>query len=451
MFVINAAGTSEGDLLFFPTNVVNNQKVMINLSGNASCGVGDLKADFQNSSDSHLQLFRIRDTLFNGSTITNLYGNSKLNGTNCDLVYVRIENVGGYGWNFVHENNPTKLRPFTLDCFCVESKFKWETAFWNSNYQVGTIQKMNINANSSLSKSSIEKQYWSFDGNAYKIGAPNTDFCNVSGNFRAFYIRDFDVCVNLTGDCSNLEPGYYTTKIRVSATFRRYTSSSNYTDETLSEVIEIRGYIGLDVDPVTDDMTYSFSVSHASDTYSMDLGVTGQNQYYDVANISFNKVYTGVAEFGSVNGSNMSQNTAKAKYDIYISPTPIHTTGGTYSFRKLGSENQLSTFKNTIQYDLYALNAAGNGYVALSSSPKANTIKGTMNADGITAENGVYKFRPELESRQISSVGSGQYVVTWKANLELYLKVATASQSTASNPHSSGIYYSYLYVTLVVN
>lgn len=441
MFVINAAGSTEGNLYYFPTNVVNNQKVMINLASPAS-STTKFEFDFKNSSTYHLELFRIRDTLYNGSTSGE---RSRLNANNCTLVDVTIESIGGYNWNFVHENNPTKVRPFELECFCVESKFKWS----KTNYDSATAQNLTLNGNTTLSKSNIAKKYWTFDGSKYVIGAPTTDFSNNFDNFRAWYMRDFDVCVKLTGDYSTLEPGYYSTKIKVSATYERYTSSSsNPTTETLSEEIEIRGYIGLDVDTVTDDMTYSFSVSHASDTYSMNLGDTGQNSYYDVAKISFLKVYSGTSQYGGAS----NETTAKSKYDIYISPTPIHTTGGTYSFRKLGSENQLSTFKNTIQYDLYARNTAEDGYVALSSSPEANAIKGTMNAGGITADNGLYKFRPLFGSQHVSSVGGkDQYVVTWKADLELYLKVAEASRSTNNDSHSSGIYYSYLYVTLVVN
>ncbi|MBR2281352.1 MAG: hypothetical protein IJ863_01880 [Spirochaetales bacterium] len=414
-----AGGANEGRAYYFPRNVVNNQNVMIELTQAKSLSTSTISADYENSSPDNLAIFRLRDSLrtkdqsVSGGVVVTISSND--------------------GWCFVHENNPTSRRSFQLSGFCVERQ--------SSSYGVDSFQKL---ANSTTLSRSGAKSYFKFNEGAqtYTMLMPYTDFYEGLFSFYANYIREFDVCVVIPDDNTTLEAGYYTTTLTITSTAYQECNSNGRKDggaKTISETVTLRGYVG--IDPTGNEGSYSFTVTSAADTYSMNLGITSQNTPYAVANTSF--LYNHIDSSAASNGA--------GKFTIYISPTREYETSGTYRFIKIGSESQARTDINTIYYDLY-LNT-NNGYKSMGSLGSA-TLNGNIGSAGklSNAVPTTYFVRPKFTPTKISDSGilggSTQYLNTWELDQTIYLKLTSGSMAATHNP---GMYYSYVYFTLVYN
>ena len=167
---------------------------------------------------------------------------------------------------------------------------------------------------------------------------------------------------------------------------------------------------------------------------------------YKVADIQF--------YFLEIVSSQPNQNTEKNRFKIYISPTRDYTAAGTYEFIKMNTEGQNRTDKNTIYYDLYL--DTNRGFKKFSEIGNS-TLTGTIGSAGVlSGVSTTYQVVPKYTQTQTGqattinghSVGALQYLKTWELVQSVYLKIESQS---LQNAHSAGMYYSYLYVTLVSN
>lgn len=422
-FAAFAAGANEGRLFYLPRNVANNSSVMIELTQAKALTTVD--ATYSNTSTNNLAIFRLRDSINSSDQPT---------GTAGTTITISSEN----NWYFINENNPTQKVRFELNCFVVDRKR-------NSREYETKVSVQAINGTTTLSQSGSPAT-WNKVGNNYQLTLPTTDFSKSLASMYANFIREADICVVIPENTDGLESGYYSTTITfVTTSYQEHTIGSDWTGKimvkdgspkVMTETITIRGYVGIDPG---EQGQYSFTVSQAADTYSMNLGITNQSIPYDVANVKFS--YTDIVN------SSPNTSTQSSKFALYISPTNVYGVDGTYQFIKMGSEHQARSASNTLYYDLYAKSSAG--YTKMGSSATWSDTVASISKYNSTH---TWKVVPKYSSEQISSSGllggETRYRETWTLDLEVYLKLTSASLAAKKD---TGLYYSYIYVTLVAN
>lgn len=451
--VFSAPGYYESRLYYLPKSVENNKNVAIDLSSDKkSLATSDYNNDGVNliSSPNNLAMFRIMENIMPPKSEY-----QSINDTVKGGITLTITSTSN--WTLVHESNPTQTVAFSLDAFCVESK--WTP----SQYDFVASPVKKLTANSTLSASGKSSTITN-DGTTYTIFMPYTGVSNKAGSGNNSgqgnviripeYQRDYDVCLNITGDISGLQPGYYYTVLNYETT-DYYESPAvvtgnsvslpgNDTPSSVSGTITIWAYIG---DVVNDTSGYNLSVSPSDDTYTMDLGITSQSTPYKVADIQF--------YFLEIVSSQPNQNTEENRFTIYISPTRDYTVAGTYQFVKMNTEGQNRNDRNTIYYDLYL--GTNSGYKKFSEIGDNTLNQGVIGSAGVlSGVSTTYKILPEYTQTKTGSsttinghtVGALQYMKTWELSQTIYLMLTNTS---LQNAHSSGMYYSYLYVTLVAN
>lgn len=448
--VFAAPGYYESRLYYLPKSVESNKNVAIELtSDKKSLSTSDYNNSGINlvSSPNNLAMFRIMENIMPPKDEYQ-HLTDPVNGG------ITLTITSSSNWTFVHESNPTQTVSFTLDAFCVESK-------WTPNrYDFVESSPRKLTSNTTLPASGKSSTI-SFSGSTCTIFMPYTGVSNSAGNNTQGnnvripeYQRDYDVCINITGTTANLQPGYYYTTLTYETT-DYYESPAvvsgnsvslpgNDKPSSISGTITIWAYIG---DVVNDTSGFNLSVSPSDDTYTMDLGITSQTDPYKVADIQF--------YFLEIVSSQPSENTEKNKFNVYISPTRDYTAAGTYQFIKMNTEGQNRTDKNTIYYDLY-LNTTNRGYKKFSEIGNS-TLTGVIGSAGVlTGVSTTYKLVPKYTQTRTGqattinghTVGALQYLKTWELTQSIYLKITNQSLQAA---HSAGMYYSYLYVTLVSN
>lgn len=445
------SGGNDARLFYLPRNVANNGNVMIELSQAHTVLVGDIENNYSNSTTGNYNILRLRNNLYNKDQTVQ-------NGTTITI------SVKNNDWSFVNENNPTQKVPFGLNAFCVEKQIDKDRSYDTDVSTFPVSNSVTTNA-PSMSK----------DGDQYKLFMPYSEYVQKDWSMFSQYIREYDLCVLLPNTSENVEPGYYSTTITlISTSYYEYTakSSGEYVTKmqkdtpakTFSETITIRGYVGLE--PGTSSGNCSFSVTSTADTYSMDLRLKTQSDPYVVANVDLQSI-------DLVTKNKPDAATQIGKYTVYISPTSDYNVAGSYRFIRMNSENQARTDENTIYYDLYI--KPENTYVKLSSLGASGDNSAYSNYTNNVAKNTSYKIgnafalaspvdslndntkvaygiRPLYEIQTIADSGlmggDDQWKETWNLNQNIYLKIADRSLNVT---HQAGLYYSYIYFTLVTN
>ena len=439
LFATSLFESSENcDLIYLPRTFVNNANVMIELSQAKSISESTTTADFANSDNNHQAMFRLRDTLQNVNANNNLV----------------LEITSDNGWNFANETNAMETRPFSIGIICFNRKrnsnsySSYTTSVLTTHSTHKTVNGEYVAADSWSETTSFPNNGGSmtvsFDGTKYTVTIPTSS----GSNSRPDYMRDIDFCIVLDETIETLESGYYSTTLHIKT--NKSHTTTNGTGGPINETITLRGYIG--TDPGTNNASYSFLVSSAADTYSMDLDIPNHNtvKAYDVAAVSF--------LFSDIVKSKPDETTAKQKFTIYISPTPDSRVAGRYQFIKLDSDNQARTDKNTIYYDLY-IQTGANTYTAMKSKTSETTkYTGTIGSWGkYSGASSTYYMRPTYSTSQISSSaifggGEDKYQLTWELDQHIWLKINDNSVDQTYNSlgkiHSSGMYWSYIYLTL---
>lgn len=422
--VLYANGATEARMYYLPMNVVNNNSVAIELSTQKSIDTNSLSSTFSSSyPPTNLVVCRFMDALNRSFQTTQ----------NRNTVFT-ISSLSN--WEFVHENNSTYRVPFEIEVYCTEMKKNSDSSYTSEDHPKGNLA---IAANQTLTYSR-ETATLTKPDSSYILTAPTSTFTDTatSGwetNDRSpDYIRNYDICVKIPESNESLLPGYYEATITIktneyyeggitkhSFIVTWYTLDKEATTKKIDETIRIRGYVG-DSGQI-ESMDYSFVVNPSTDTYSMDLGITTSKDY-SVANLSFSLLQ--IVQNTTSNAAN--------KFTIYISPTRDYTNAGQdyYRFILNGSEQKARSLSNTIYYDVFV------GDTKISNGDNKSSP---------------YAIKPVYTSTQISGSGTiggagTSYREVWTLDKEL--KIRLTNSSLRSN-RSAGMYYSYLYFTLIVN
>ena len=413
----------EARLYYFPRSVVDNSNVMVNLNNAKSMTTVDFNESFVNYSDENLAVFRIREDLMSETVGTGQVG------TEDESITITIESLDG--WTFVNEYNSTRTTSFTLDAFCLEQELTYISNPKQTYYTTYATQKL---GSSTVMSRSGDSATFEKVGDHYELVLPYTYFQKGSGRYYPRYIRDSDICLNIPEFGTGMEPGYYTTRLRV--TIPDHYEAEVNERETYgfgsSFVITIRGYLGIDADS---SGSSSFFVLSTDQTYSMDLGISTNPQGgYAIAEAKFRFINVVSGRDGQ-SGDDPRPRNPETKYTIYISSTSDYTDTTTpFKFVKIGSEHQARTDDNTIYFRL--------GWDSTNASYDKQT-------------GGQYYMRPTYTAKQISKVSSGNtgrnsYQLNWE--MDNILKLYLTDQSLQTNAyHQEGMYYSYIYFTLVTN
>lgn len=457
----SATGYYESRLYYLPKSMVNNRNVAIDLSSSTK----SLSTSDYNSSDgitllsspNNLAMFRIMENI--------MPPKSQYSGIN-DTVSggITLTITSPSNWTLVHESNPTQSVSFSLDAFCIEST--WTP----SQYDFVESSPIKLTSSTKL-PSSNKSSTININGTTCTIFMPYTGVSNRAGNNSQgntiripTYQRDYDICIRITGDITNLQSGYYYTTLNYETTDYYESPAYVYSNgnsislpgnddpSSISGTITVWAYIG---DVVNETSGYNLSVSPSDDTYTMDLGISTQSSAYKVVDIKFYYL-----EFAS---SQPTESTEKNRFKIYISPTRDFTAGGTYQFIKMNTEGQNRTDRNTVYYDLY-LDTSGSGNYKKFSALGNSSLNGTIGSAGVyTGTSGVsttYQILPkytQVKTGSSTTIGSGnnshtvgeiQYMKTWELSQSLYLFIESQSLQAT---HNAGMYYSNIYVTLVAN
>ncbi len=451
----------ESRLYYYPKSIVDNKSQAIDLSSDTKYLT---TASYNNdgitllTSPNNLAIFRISENLMPHKSVYHSISDTVTTGVD---LYVRSLN----NWEFVKEDNPTQRVSFSLDAFCTQYD-------WNSNQNKyvaenpASIPHTFNNTSEGAWRDTNITSTISTSGDTCTIFMPYTPVSssitkkkNVTMNARVpSYKRDFDICIHITGDTSSLPQGYYYTTLEyscsgyyespVKVTGTSVSLPGNDEPSSVEGTITIWAYVG---DVLNGFNDYSFSVSPAADTYSMVLGKTDAQPTapsYDVASVHFYYL-------DQVN-TTPNQSVRSQKFKIYISPTADYTATGHYRFIKMNTEGQTRNDKNTIYYDL-GLNTS-IGFRTFSNLSGA-TLLGDIGTAGVYSNN-TYVITPKYSSIQTAASSSytsgGQTIVvgedcfteSWKLEQEIYLKVTDDSYEAN---HLAGMYYSWIYLTLVVD
>lgn len=391
-------------LLYFPTTVVNNRNVLVNLGTRGVLDAEDFQDTFRNISAGNLALFRIRETLTDDPNST----------ASSENISIRIESPDN--WEFVNENNPTERLPFSLDAFYLEQQTDTSggsLAYIDYKGQIGS---------STVLPGSGETASFDNSTGQYVLTLPYTGYKKFKGSNYPVSIRISDICLNIPSlGGASPEPGYYSTRLSIIIPAHdRYdsTGSRSHVDAQTTE-ITIRGYLGIDTSALT--ASSSFAVLSEADSYSMDLSISRNTASgYAVAKTIFN--YTNVL----YNTRPDSPSETTDKYRIYVTASSDYLDdSAVFRFIKFGSENQARTNENTIYYDV------------------------TWADKTTTYINPTYNYT-QISSKHNPHAGIDSWLVTWTLDKTIYLKLTQASLDTAAE-HQQGLYYSYIYFTLVTN
>lgn len=486
-----ANGGTEGQagysVYYIPSNVANNQNVMIELTEAKSVNISNVGTSFAEATQSiypeatkNLVIGCLMDTLKDPDG----------NRANVD---VTIRSTDPTGFFFKKDGNEAKTVPFEIEVCCV--------AFYKGNNSTNystkkANEKMTVSSMGTYSKKieyTTTRNYWivltetynydettSFQNNGpaqYTISLSPTRCTETKSNAsisdsNADYpnlIKYYYICLKLANN-PNLEEGLYTASFTISATFdKQEIGASSSTVETINETVSIKGYVG--EKPEVSDSTYSFFVSPGANTYYMDLAtVDGETiPAYDIARLQFNYTYL------NPTSTDPASDSRRRKYIIYISPTSSVYSDGKYAFRRNGTEAQLESFGNTVEYDLYLETSSGN-YELISSSGHDYTGNGNNSASSAAAHytsgmiggagqattignstggDHTYYLYPVYDRLQTATGTNSRYKETWTLDQHIYLKINSDQteiyEGNDSRMHQTGSYTSVIYFTVVTN
>ena len=411
-----AGGEWENVLIAQPTNVINNQSVLIEMSQaksidfNSAFGSVSYTEPYKSSYEAQgdIVLFTLIDTL----------DSSKNNGD----ISLTITSEDATGFFFTKDGNETNKVRYELEVCLLEFEYSvsWFTASYDKTSKSG---KMQNNTEITIGNSAKTK-FETVGNNAYKLSLPKTSYRSLwgwglSGSYPE-HLRYYYVCVKILGG-QNLEEGTYTSSFTI--------TSNNLSDSPIR--CTIKGYVG--EKPLVESNACNFYIDPADDTYYTDLvvkkGTTSPPK--DIAGLKL--YYTRGKEYSGNNNTPNADN-LKKKFTVYISPTSIYTDNGRYVFKKIGTENQSDdNFAYRIYYEIDTTNTTG-----------LTKLSGTNNT---------YYFYPEYTNQLLSSSGTTKsYQEFWKLeDKHIYIKVSEESKEDDENMHAIGTYTSTIYFTIVPN
>ena len=487
-----AGGGSEGQagysVYYIPSNVANNQNVMIELTEAKSVNISNVGTSFAEATQSiypeatkNLVIGCLMDTLKDSDGTR----------SNVDVI---IRSTDTTGFFFKKDGNEAKTVPFEIEVCCV-GFYKGNNATDYSSKLIN--EKMSVSSLGSVEKSieyTTERDYADWrppwfhteritytESTSFKNNSPaqytislSPSRCTETKSYATIndsnadypnLIKYYYICLKLP-DNPNLEEGQYTASFTITASFEKQEiGASTSTVETINERISVKGYVG--EKPELSDTTYSFFVGAGANTYYMDLATTQGNSIpvYDVARLQFSYTYM------NATSTDPASTTRRQKYKIYISPAQSILTDKEYVFRRNGTEAQEASFGNTVKYDLYL--QTSSGYVLISNTGQDFTGNGdTSKADAAAyfnspdskiggagkASNGgnhTYYLYPVYDRLQTATGTNSKYKETWTLDQHIFLKINSDQteilEGENARMHQTGSYTSVIYFTIETN
>ena len=479
-----SAGKSGYSLYYLPSNVANNQNVLVELTQAKSANAGTLGTSYADAisrsyDNDNLVFCCLMDTL----------KKSIQNGSN--NVTLIITSPDASGFYFVKDGNESVKVPFEIEV-CLSLFYKgnnsaaYGTRLVQEKLVTGTTKTFNYTTSRRTADFIFGFPYnqktvtEDFSGNTvvtknspdrYTLSIAPSDFSNTMNtdtngtryetnaeypNVIAFYY----LCLKILSN-QNLEEGQYTATFTLNSTFNSQDISGNtQNNDAINETITIKGYVG--EEPETNSSEYSFFLSPGVNTYFMNLAVEsgGDEPTYDVAKVQFSNTTI-------VTQANDPASTSKRRaYTIYISPTNLYTASGDYQFIRNGTERQERVFANTVEFDLLLETSPGNyeyirnsvDYTGNGNNAKANaeahfTVGKIGGAGLLGGTDNTFFLYPVYSSQQTSSGANNKWKETWELDQHIYLRVTDEYKevSTGENikRHQEGMYSSSIYFTVV--
>ena len=493
-----AGGDSEGksgySIYYIPSNVANSQNVLVELTEAKSVNASSVGKSFSEATQysygsDNLVICCLMDTLKDSVQSSN--------------VNLTITSDDATGFFFKKDGNETVKVPFEIEICCVafykgNNKTDYSSTVLRkkmSASSVGDVSQEPISYETTRQHYTIEwlgfipipkteteinpyDEQTSFTWNSagqYTLSVSPSSLSNTMDTDSLSSLQEtneeypnlikyYYVCLKIANN-PNLEEGLYTASITLNAIFTKQELNAEASSGTISEIINIKGYVG-EKPEGSSDLTYSFFVSPGANTYYMNLEtVNGETiPAYDIARLQFNYTYL------NSTSDDPASTTRRQKYVIYISPTSSIYTDGKYAFRRNGTEAQLESFGNTVEYDLYLETSAGN-YELISSSGHDYTGNGNNSASNAAAHytsgmiggagkasnsgDHTYYLYPVYDRLQTSTGTNSKYKETWTLDQHIYLKINSDQteifEGDDARMHQTGSYTSAIYFTVVTN
>lgn len=478
--VLFAGGSSEGksgySIYYIPSNVANNQNVMVELTTAKTVNTSNLGSSFASATqysygEDNLVVCSLMDTLKNTIQSSN--------------VELTITSADSGGFFFKKDGNETEKVPFEIEIYCVAFyKGDDSTTYASREYN----KKLPLSSNEVISYTAKTKPRWlsnvtstnyteqtsltKSSASQYILSMSSSEFTNtIYAGFLNYdtnvdypnLIKYYYVCLKIA-DNPNLEEGLYTATFSLNATFTKQEVNAEATSGSINETISVKGYVG--EKPELSDTAYSFFISPGANTYYMDLSTQDGATIpaYDIARIQFSYTYI------NQTSSDPASTTRRQKYKIYISPTSSIDENGVYLFRRNGTEAQEGTFGNTVEYDLYLETSSGN-YELINSSGHDYTGDGNNSATNAAAHfttgqiggagkatnggNHTYYLYPVYDRLQTATGTNSRYKESWILDQHIYLKINSDQteifEGDGARMHQTGSYTSLIYFTVVAN
>ena len=475
-----AGGSSEGNagysLYYIPTNIVNNQGLLIELSQAKSVSASNVGTSYASA------------TSYSYSTANDLVICCLIDSLNDSVQTsnVDVSITDNNGFCFVKDGNQTSKIPYEIDVICSAFYKGNNSTSYSSNVINIAERKMSIigGAQSSISISYTTERtvprigipprktetitYNESTGfskptlNKYVLSVSATSFTNTMNTNNLQWnetneqypnlMKYYYICLKIPGG-TGFEEGLYTANLTISATFTSQDLNGNQSAGSINESISIKGYIGEEPEQQS-DLAYSFFVFGAKDTYMMDLT---QEEYYDIARVQF--MFTEMTKQSeSPDDVNRHQ-----RYKIYISPESYYGASGEYYFKKIGTESQDKSFTNSVDYDLYVQTSSGsfvligeaNDYTSVTSASTMKTnaqnyySTGKIAGAGLFSNNTYYLYPLYTVAQTITGTNS-TYKETWELDQDIYLKITPNNDPEyADMVKQDGNYTSIIYFTVV--
>ena len=479
-----SAGKSGYSLYYLPSNVANNQNVLVEITQAKSADAGTIGSSYGDAisrsyDNDNLVFCCIMDTL----------KKSIQNGSN--NVNLTITSPYAAGFYFVKDGNDTVKVPFEIEvCLSMFYKGNNSSAYGTRVVQEKLVTGTTKTFNYSTSRRTADfilgfpvnkrTETENYSGNTvltkngtnqYTLSIAPSDFSNTMNtdtrdtryetnadypNVIAFYYLCLKILPN-----QNLEEGQYTATFTLNSTFNSQDiSGTTKNNDSLNETITIKGYVG--EEPETSGSEYSFFLSPGINTYFMDLAVEqgGEEPTYDVARIQFGNIDI------VTNANNPASTNQRRAYTIYISPTNLYTASDDYEFIRTGTERQERVFANTVEYDLllqtsdgvyeYIRNSSdytGDGDNAKSHAESHFTVGKIGGAGLLNGTTNTFYLYPLYSSQQTSSGANNKWKETWDLDAHIYLRVKEDSKEISeganTRKHQEGMYKTTIYFTVV--
>ncbi|MDD2231503.1 MAG: hypothetical protein PHS20_01235 [Sphaerochaetaceae bacterium] len=328
---------------------------------------------------------------------------------------------GSDGWVFVHDDNTTIRRPYTIEIYQIE----WTKSRRDANVVAGnpTTVQFNQDANGvvtfNMAAGTWGRDPWSL-----------TIYC------KKYY--EYEVLLKFPAPSDiDLESGDYHASFTVSFPRTPKDSKNNDYSPVVTPTVDpvsIKGRYG-ESSAAASNGAYSFSIQSTADTFNMDLQNYGTCQNHQAAIVNFS------AQESLSSTTQSEANSYSGKYQVLVSPfSDISldiSSENHYKFILSNSEQQTRSDINTVYYTL-AKDSAGTALTRYDSNSYPNTfiVPVTFSTESTGGGNWYDNIR--------------NWKLEWKINSSS-IYISPIAPTNTSTIRGSGLYTSTIYFFVVTN